>query len=110
MMKNVDFLEQLAVNGLHICMHGHIHEDAAGCYRYDPMRSIHIIGAGTCGAPSKEQVTGIPLQYNLLKLDPEARIITVETRKKDKPDGAWSADARWGDKNDPKPRYTIKLK
>ena len=56
------------------------------------------------------QVAGIPLQYNLLKLDWESRAITVETRKKEKPDGAWSADARWGDKNNPVPRYTIQLK
>jgi hypothetical protein len=34
----------------------------------------------------------------------------VETRKKDKPDGAWTADARWGDKNNPIPRYFKKLK
>ena len=29
---------------------------------------------------------------------------------KEKPDGAWSADARWGDKNAPKPRYEIEVK
>jgi hypothetical protein len=31
--------------------------------------------------------------------------MTVNTRKKEKPDGAWSADARWGDKNNPSPSY-----
>ena len=31
--------------------------------------------------------------------------MTVNTRKKEKPNGAWSADARWGRKNDPKPWY-----
>ena len=30
--------------------------------------------------------------------------MTVYSRKKDKRYGAWSADARWGDKNDPKSR------
>ncbi|MBD2616516.1 CHAT domain-containing protein [Nostoc punctiforme FACHB-252] len=34
----------------------------------------------------------------------------VETRKKEKADGVWSADARWGDKNNPVPRYEIKLR
>ncbi len=52
-------------------------------------------------------MTGIPLQYNLLSFDPAKNEITVHTRKKEKLDGAWSADARWGDKNDPKPWYTI---
>jgi len=59
---------------------------------------------------AKDQVPGIPLQYNLLTLDPETKQITVETRKKEKPDGAWKADARWGDANNPAPRYTIQLK
>ncbi len=30
-----------------------------------------IVGAGTFGAPASEQVTGIPLQYNLLTFDPQ---------------------------------------
>lgn len=55
-------------------------------------------------------MTGIPLQYNLLTLDPESGVMTVETRKKEKADGAWAADARWGDKNNPVPRYHIELK
>jgi calcineurin-like phosphoesterase family protein len=109
MMKNVDFLEQLAVNGFQICMHGHVHEAQQGFYTYDPNRGLHIMGAGTFGVPLREQA-GIPLQYNLLTLDPDTRQLTVETRKKEKPDGAWSADARWGDKNNPVPRYTIQLK
>jgi small GTP-binding protein len=110
MMKNVEFLELLAVHGFQICIHGHVHEAAQGFYTYDPGRSLHIIGAGTFGAPAKGQVPGIPLQYNLLTLDKESRVITGETRKKEKSDGAWFADARWGDKNNPKSVYTIKLK
>ncbi len=110
MMKNVEFLQQLAVQGFQICMHGHIHEASEGFYNYDNKRCIHIVGAGTFGAPKREQVTGIPLQYNLLILDPTNQRIIVETRKKEKPDGAWSADARWGDLNNPTPRYMISLK
>lgn len=110
MMKNVEFLEQLSVNGFKVLMHGHIHEERQRfCYRYDHNRFIHVVGAGTFGAPAKDQVPGIPLQYNLLKLDPEGKVITVETRKKEKPGGAWSADARWGDKNNPNSRYIICL-
>ncbi len=109
-MMNDEFMELLAVHGFQICMHGHIHEAIEGFYKYDAGRRIHIVGAGTFGAPAKEQLSGIPLQYNLLIYDTETQTITVETRKKEKPDGAWSADARWGDKNNPVPRYTIDLK
>jgi UDP-2,3-diacylglucosamine pyrophosphatase LpxH len=108
-MMNGEFLQLLTVHGFQICMHGHIHEAIEGYHRYDANRGLYIVGAGTFGAPTREQVPGIPLQYNLLVLDPEPRVITVETRKKEKPDGAWSADARWGDKNNPEPRYTIEL-
>jgi predicted MPP superfamily phosphohydrolase len=102
-MMNDEFLQLLSVHNFLICMHGHIHEAIECFHKYDDRRGIHIIGAGTFGAPSKEQVPGIPLQYNLLTFDPDKRTVTVNTRKKEKPDGAWSADARWGDKNRPDP-------
>lgn len=109
MMKNVEFLQLLAVHGFRICRHGHIHEAIENYHKYDDKRCIRIVGAGTFGAPMREQVSGIPLQYNLLILDPTNQRIIVQTRKKEKPDGAWSADARWGDLNNPKPRYIIHL-
>jgi hypothetical protein len=104
------FLEQLAVTGFQLGIHGHIHEAKDENFQYDTKRGLRIIAAGTFGAPTHEQVTGIPLQYNLLTLDPETGELTVETRKKEKADGAWSADARWGDKNNPIPRYPIQLR
>ncbi|MBS0498601.1 MAG: metallophosphoesterase [Proteobacteria bacterium] len=107
---NDAFLEQLTVHGFQIAMHGHIHEAKQGFYHYDDQRGIRIIGAGTFGAPAKEQVTGIPLQYNLLTFDPRTGEMTVNTRKKEKPEGAWSADARWGDKQkDPKADYCFEV-
>ena len=109
-MQNIDFLEQLAIHGFQICMHGHIHESIEGFHEYDNRRGINIIGAGTFGAPKTEHATGIPLQYNLLILDPKTRIITVKTRKKEKVNGAWMADARWGDKNEPSSSYTLEMK
>ena len=106
-MKNTQFLQQLRVHDFQIVMHGHVHETEQGFYTYDPGRRIHIIGAGTFGAPTREQVPGIPLQYNLLVLDPATGRITVKTRKKEKLYGAWYADARWGDKNNPVSWYEI---
>jgi len=106
---NAEFMQLLTVHGFQVCLHGHIHEAIEGFHKYD-RRGINIIGAGTFGAPAKEQVTGIPLQYNLLTFDPQTGEMTVNTRKKEKPNGAWSADARWGDKNDPKPRYQFTVR
>ena len=108
-MMNDEFLQLLSVHKFQICMHGHIHEAIECFHKYDDRRGIYIIGAGTFGAPANEQVPGIPLQYNLLTFDHDERTITVNTRKKEKSDGAWSADARWGDKNRPNPFYVINL-
>nr|VFJ44773.1 MAG: 3',5'-cyclic AMP phosphodiesterase CpdA [Candidatus Kentron sp. FM]VFJ52131.1 MAG: 3',5'-cyclic AMP phosphodiesterase CpdA [Candidatus Kentron sp. FM]VFK07624.1 MAG: 3',5'-cyclic AMP phosphodiesterase CpdA [Candidatus Kentron sp. FM] len=107
---NADFMQQLAVHGFRICLHGHIHEAMEGFHQYDDTRKIHIVGAGTFGAPAKKQITGIPLQYNLLTLDPATGEMRVDTRKKEKPHGAWSADARWGDKNEPKAWYGFSVR
>ncbi|MBT8421302.1 MAG: metallophosphoesterase, partial [Gammaproteobacteria bacterium] len=108
-MMDDEFMELLAVHGFQICLHGHIHEAMEGFHKYDDNRSVKIIGAGTFGAPAKEQVSGIPLQYNLLTLDPQTGEMTVNTRKKERPNGAWASDARWGDKNDPKPYYRFQV-
>ncbi len=81
---NPEFLERLTGMGFDICMHGHIHEATQGYYKYDDHHGIHIVGAGTFGAPLKNQ-HGIPLQYNLLVYDRENHRITVNTRKKENP-------------------------
>ena len=110
-MRDTAFLEQLAVHGFQVAMHGHIHKTESEYFRYDKGRGLNIIGAGTFGAPPKEQVTSIPLQYNLLLLNPETGTLTVETRKKEQVNGAWAADARWSDKSKkPEPRYILQLK
>jgi AAA-like domain/Calcineurin-like phosphoesterase len=106
---NSEYMELLSVHGFALGMHGHIHEAVEQFHKYDALRSMHIVGAGTFGAPARQQVTGIPLQYNLLSLDACARTLTVQSRKKEKRFGAWSADARWGDKKDPRPSYLVDL-
>lgn len=109
-IKNHHFIQQLAVNGFKVVLHGHIHEASEGFYKYDNNRNVHLVGAGTFGAPIRQQTPGIPLQYNLLSFDQTQSTICVETRKKEKVEGAWSADSRWGDKNNPAPRYCLDLK
>ena len=103
-------MEQLATNNFEIGIHGHIHEAKNENFKYDTNRGLRIIGAGTFGVRPEGQVTGIPLQYNLLVLDSNNGQLKVHTRKKEKINGAWSADARWGDKNNPYPYYTINLR
>jgi small GTP-binding protein len=107
-MMNDEFMQLLAVQGFQICMHGHVHESLNSLFNYD-MRGIRVISAGTFGAPSEDQVAGIPFQYNLLTFDPSKGEMAVSTRKKEKQDGSWSADSRWGDKNDPKPYYSFQV-
>lgn len=104
---NSEFMELLAQMGFRICMHGHIHEAKDEYFNYDDKRKIRIIGAGTFGAITKEQVPGIPHQYNLIRWYSD--YLEVHTRKKEKSDGGWKADARWCDNENPKSYYTIDL-
>lgn len=105
---NSEFMELLAQMGFRICLHGHIHEAKDEYFNYDDKRKIRIIGAGTFGAITKEQVPGIPHQYNLIRWYSD--YLEVHTRKKEKSDGGWKADARWCDNEKPKSYYTIELK
>ena len=111
MMTEVAFLDRLVVHGFQIYMHGHIHQAKQGFYHYDQGREMHMVGAGTFGARTKDLVTALPWQYNLLEFEPEARMVTVRTRKKEQVDGVWEADARWRDKaKNPVAWYEIKLR
>lgn len=109
-IKDSAFLQQLAVAGFRVALHGHVHRADAAQYRYDRKpggRQIEIVAAGTFGAPTREWVPGYPLQYNLLLIGADK--VTVETRKREEVGGAWSPDARWlqGPGQDPLPRYVI---
>lgn len=106
------FMEQLAVAGFRLFLHGHIHKAETSLYRYDMSkngRKLDRICAGTFGAPTRELVRGYPWQYNLLKF--EGNQLTVKTRRREEKNGAWKPDSRWsqGAAKDPLPRYTIQL-
>jgi 3',5'-cyclic AMP phosphodiesterase CpdA len=110
-IRDSAFLQQLAVHGFRLALHGHVHKADAELYRYDRSeggRQLELVAAGTFGAPAREWVPGYPLQYNLLLIDSEQ--ITVETRARAEINGAWAPDARWqqGPGKDPLPRYFIK--
>lgn len=109
-IQDTTFMDTLAVAGFKACFHGHIHEAKNDLFAYDVHRSIRMIGAGTFGSVQAERGDGIPRQYNLVELDKTNRHLIVHTRKREKDNGMWQADARWEDKNhNPKSFYTIKL-
>lgn len=104
------FLSILAMLGYRACFHGHIHEATKEDCGYDDTHSIKMIGAGSLGAKRRERADGIPLQYNLVEIDTKERELIVHTRKREKEDGIWMADARWGDKSQrPKSYYVVKV-
>jgi len=111
-IKDHDFLERLIQGGFRVGLHGHLHESKTEQIRYElgpEGRKMHIIGAGTFGAPVKEWVDGVPLQYHLLTID--GRRLTVETRQRQKLEGAWKKAAIWDQRpdQDPLPRYSVEL-
>ena len=109
-IRDTGFLQQLAVHGFELALHGHVHKADSELYRYDRSaggRRIEIVAAGTFGAHVRAWLPGYPLQYNLLLVEPGR--ITVETRCRREVHGAWEPDARWrqGPGRDPLPRYFI---
>ncbi|WP_437487178.1 metallophosphoesterase [Sorangium sp. So ce1014] len=111
-LNDAGFLQQLAVAGFRVALHGHVHRAENQIYRYDMSpggRRLEIVSAGTFGAPARQWVPGYPLQYNLLLFS--GGMMTVETRCREEMNGAWRPDARWlqGTGRDPLPRYQIPL-
>lgn len=112
-LKTLGFMQRLAQAGFCVAFHGHVHKAEANQYRPEPVSvggsQIHIVCAGTFGAPTKDWEPGYPLQYNYLKLV-ENQLI-VETRCRRSLDGQWKPDAIWEPAlgKDPLPRYEIAL-
>ncbi|KPA13876.1 small gtp-binding protein [Candidatus Magnetomorum sp. HK-1] len=93
------FMENIQKGDFKICLHGHVHEERADLFGYfHPSRKIHIIGAGSFDAPSKDRPESIPRIYNLIEIYRENNIIRVHTRCKMRDTGAWAAWAVWPSK------------
>ena len=109
-IQDLTFMETLVNAGFKSCIHGHVHEAKNDLFTYDACHNIRMIGAGTFGAVQKERGDGIPRQYNLIEYDKEQRLLIVHTRKREKDNGTWQADARWEDKNhNPKSFYRVRV-
>ena len=95
-IKDHGFMDQLAGAGFSLALHGHIHKAERLVYAYDAVaggRQIQVIGAGTFGAPAKEWVDGVPLQYHFLKLS--GRRLIIRSRRRVEINGKWTSDPRW---------------
>ncbi|NET86184.1 MAG: hypothetical protein F6J94_31215, partial [Moorea sp. SIO1F2] len=90
------FMQQLAVAGFRLFLHGHIHKAQASLFPYDLSRDgrkLHGICAGTFSAPTFELRSAYPWQYNLLKINDNQ--LSVYTRRREEENGAWKPDSRW---------------
>ena len=111
-LRDTGFVERLAQAGFRLALHGHIHKPQQGLFRYDMAasgRRIDFLGAGTCGAPTREWQPGYPLQYQLLEF--HGHRLTVRSRKREELNGSWKPDARWtqGPDQHPLAHYEIDL-
>jgi WD40 repeat protein/predicted phosphodiesterase len=109
-IKDSAFMEQLAKAGFRLVLHGHIHKAETNLFRYDQTaegRQIEIVSAGTFGAPTRELTSAYPWQYNLLTF--ENAELRVDTRRRERENGAWKPDSRWVSivGKDPLPFYKI---
>lgn len=96
MMADDAFLERLRQADVRLCMHGHIHEDRADVAHYlHPTRKIHIVGAGSFGAPAEHRPEATPRLYNLMEIEHGLDGVRVHTRCRRKQDGAWEGFAVW---------------
>jgi len=90
------FLQRLRQEDFHICLHGHVHEERLGIVGVpDPVRNIHIIGAGSFGAPAYARPESVPRLYNVIEIASDRRKIRVHTRSMSKKGGAWTGWAVW---------------
>jgi small GTP-binding protein len=96
MMADVTFSERLRQADVRLCLHGHVHEDRADVmYHFHPSRRMHVLGAGSFGAPAHDRPESTPRMYNVLEIARTHDAVRVHTRCRRKQDGAWEGWAVW---------------
>lgn len=106
------FMERLKQVGFRICLHGHVHENRADVFNYyDRTHMIHIIGAGSFGAPANKRPESTPRLYNVLEVAPDRSLIRVHTRCLRRDTGAWDGWAVWpgGTSKERRTYYEVRL-
>ncbi|HEX3763396.1 MAG TPA: metallophosphoesterase [Kofleriaceae bacterium] len=90
------FVDAIRRAGVRLCLHGHVHDDRADLLGYlHPTSRLHVIGAGSFGAPARERPESIPRLYNLLEIDADRRRVRVHTRSLQRTGGAWEPRCTW---------------
>ena len=102
-IQDTAFVERMLQADVRVCLHGHVHEDRADLVNYlHPERRLHVLGAGSFGAPMHHRPESVPRLYNVLEVQRDLRRLRVHTRAMPKQGGAWGAWAVWpGDKERP---------
>lgn len=90
------FVANLQRAGVRLCLHGHVHEGRADLVGYlHPTRNVHVVGAGSFGAPARARPESIPRLYNVIELWRDHSRMRVHTRCLKKLTGAWEGWAEW---------------
>lgn len=90
------FMGRLLKANVQICMHGHVHEERADLLRYPQSdKKIHVVGAGSFGAPTADRPESVPRLYNLLEVERDLSGFRVHTRSMRKQGGAWQGWPAW---------------
>jgi hypothetical protein len=111
-IKDDAFAESLARANVTACLHGHVHEDRADLVNHlHPTRKLHVIGAGSLGAPAAHRPESTPQLYNLIEIAPDRSKMTVHTRARRRGQGAWAPWCVWpgASGGQPRPWYEIPL-
>jgi len=90
------FMKRLLQADVRVCLHGHVHEDRADLVNHlHAERRIHVMGAGSFGAPTHDRPESVPRLFNLLEVRRDLRSLRVHTRCMRKQGGAWEGWAVW---------------
>ncbi|WP_309896407.1 metallophosphoesterase [Archangium sp.] len=90
------FMKRLLQADVRVCLHGHVHEDRADLVNHlHAERRIHVMGAGSFGAPTHDRPESVPRLFNLLEVQRDLRSLRVHTRCMRKQGGAWEGWAVW---------------
>ncbi len=95
-IQSDSFMERLLRADVRACLHGHVHEDRADLVNYlHPLRRLHVVGAGSFGAPTHHRPESVPRLFNLMELQRDLKRLRVHTRCLRKQGGAWEGWAVW---------------
>ncbi|HEX8537427.1 MAG TPA: metallophosphoesterase, partial [Cystobacter sp.] len=95
-MQRDAFLGKLQQAGVRLILHGHVHELRNELMGYtDRSHQLHVIGAGSFGAPASHRPESAPRLYNLLVVTRDHALVRVHTRALLNKGGSWEGWAVW---------------